>query len=398
MTGDCGDHTCPFPGGFTYYSPSVIGSAIFLVAFALLVPLAIYQGYRFKTPLFASTLAAGLLLEVLGFAGRVRLRENTASQSSFSLWLLGIILGPTLIAAAICQVLPHVVALYGLGIGFTRPRVAVLSLIFALALVLALEVVGIISAISGLGGVQTTSILLAGLGVQILALLLFVGLYLWFTQKIPDPKHIAVYQTPRFRNFIRAIPPVAVVLIGHSIYRLIEFWEGLTSPLARSEAASLIISGALPLVVCIVLCIYHPGAAFDRAWGLTSPRFRSRSFRSRRQGPSPLQSPTAPWDEHKGPRQPGFTASRFPDSKISPVGVGPVPLRESTMASKVASSPGERTVTYPSPIASTHKLSPIASTHKLSPTFRKMQPQSANPNRNSTRSTGKPMVNSEELW
>lgn len=153
MTGDCGD-SCPYPGGFTSYSPSVIGSAIFLVAFALLVPLALYQGFRFKTPLFASTLATGLLLEVLGFAGRLRLRNDTASGTSFSLWLIGAILGPTLIAAAICQILPHVIALYGLGIGFSRPRVAVLFLIFALALVIALEIAGVVSAVFGLGGVQ----------------------------------------------------------------------------------------------------------------------------------------------------------------------------------------------------------------------------------------------------
>ncbi|KAK2012674.1 hypothetical protein LZ32DRAFT_531790 [Colletotrichum eremochloae] len=390
MTGDCGDHVCPYPGGYTYYSPSVIGSAIFLVAFALLVPLSLYQGFRFKTPLFASTLATGLLLEVLGFAGRVRLRDNAASSASFFIWLFGAILGPTLIAAAICQILPHVIALYGLGIGFTRPRVAILLLNFALALVGALEIAGVVSAVFGLGGVQTSSILLAALGVQILALLLFVGLFLWFTQKIPDPKHVAVYQAPRFKNFIKTVPIIAVILIGHTIYRLVEFWNGLDSPLQRSEAASLVIGGALPLLSSSVLCVYHPGAAFGRAWNLTSPRLRSVSFRSRRRSaPSPLQSPTVRWDEHKGPRQPGFTASHFPDKKMSPVGVGPVPLGQSTMASKVATSPGDRSVTYPSP---------IASTHKLSPTFYKTQQQSSNPDRRSTRSNGKPMVNSEELW
>ncbi|KAK2052876.1 hypothetical protein LY76DRAFT_525807 [Colletotrichum caudatum] len=399
MTGDCRDDLCPYPGGYTHYSPSVIGSAIFLVAFALLVPLTLYQGFRLKTPLFALILAAGLLLEILGFAGRVRLQDNAASSASFFLWLLGTILGPTLMAAAICQILPHVIALYGLGIGFKRPRIAVLLLTFALVLVCALEIAGAVSAVFGIGGVQTSSILLAALGVQILALLLFVGLFFWFTQKIPDPKHVAVYQAPRFKRFIKMIPIVSVALIGYTICRLVEFWNGLDSPLQRSEAASLVIGGALPLLVSAMLCVYHPGAAFGRAWNLTSPRLRPASFRPRRRSaPSPLQSPTVRWDEHKGPRQPGFTTSHFPDKKMSPVGVGPVPLGQSTMASKVATSPGEKSVAYPSPIASTHRLSPIASTHKMSPTFHKTQQQSANPDRRSTRSNGNPMVNSEELW
>ncbi|KAK1850887.1 rta1 domain-containing protein [Colletotrichum chrysophilum] len=427
MTGDCNEN-CPFRGGFLDYEPSAVGSAIFLAAFALLVPLTFFQGYRFKTPLFASTLATGILLEVLGFAGRLRLKNNVASETSFTLWLLGSILGPTLISAALCQVLPHVVALYGLGIGFTRPRVAGLSLVFALLLVVALEIAGVVAAVFGLGGVQSTTILLAGLGVQIAALLLFIGLYLWFTQKIPDPKHIAVYQQPRFRHFVKTMPPLAVVLIAHTIYRLVEYGEGLGGPLTRTEVASLIISGALPFLVCIALCIYHPGAAFGRAWGLTSPRLRRQSLRSRRRqgGPSPLHSPTAPWDRHKGPRQPGFTASRFPEKKMSPVGVGPVPLRDSTMASKVAgspgersaiytkiaSSPGERSVTYPSPIAEHYKLEtphhspPLQRPQqtnqpspKHSPPFqRAQQAGQPSPKRNSNRSSQNPMVNSESLW
>lgn len=154
MTGDCTRDTCPFSGGYLDYPPSAVGSAIFLAAFALLVPLVFYQGYRLKTPLFASTLATGALLEVLGFAGRLRLRNNVASETSFSLLLLGTILGPTLIAGALCQVLPHIVALYGLGIGFTRPRVAGLSLVFTFLLVIALEIAGVVAAVLGLGGVQ----------------------------------------------------------------------------------------------------------------------------------------------------------------------------------------------------------------------------------------------------
>ncbi|KAF9882396.1 hypothetical protein CkaCkLH20_00432 [Colletotrichum karsti] len=388
MTGDCAvNNTCPFDGGFLNYEPSVAGSAILLAAFALLVPLTFYQGYRFKTPLFASTLATGILLEVLGFAGRLRLKGHLASETSFSLWLLGTVLGPTLISAALCQVLPHIVALYGLGIGFTRPRVAGLFLVFALLLVVALEIAGVVAAVFGLGGVQTTTILLAGLGIQIAALFLFVGLYLWFTHKIPDPKHIAVYQAPRFRHFVKVMPTLAVVLVAHTIYRIVEYREGLGSSLAQTEVASLIISGALPLLVCIILCIYHPGAAFGRAWGLTSPGFRRQSLRSRRrQGSTPLQSPTHPWDKHKGPRQPGFTASRYPE-KMSPVGVGQVSLRDSTMASKVAGSPGQRSVAYPSPITENHALEAA-------------QQQSGQPsaNGNSKRSSGNPMVNSEELW
>lgn len=121
MAGDCVPEHCPVSGGFFLYRPSQPGNAVLLGMFALLVPVTLVFGYRSKTPLFASALTTGLVLEVLGFIGRILLFNNVADKSYFALSLVGTVLGPTFIAASLFLVLPQTVASSGLRATTIRP-------------------------------------------------------------------------------------------------------------------------------------------------------------------------------------------------------------------------------------------------------------------------------------
>lgn len=63
--------------------------------------------------MYSFSMSLGLLLEAVGFFGRLLLRNDLASKSFFFLSLLGTAVGPTLISAAIYTILPHVLALCG---------------------------------------------------------------------------------------------------------------------------------------------------------------------------------------------------------------------------------------------------------------------------------------------
>lgn len=47
---------------------------------------------------------------------------------------------------------------------------------------------------------------------------------------------------------------------------------GIGGDLFQSEAAFMIVDGAVPLVSCLLLTMVHPGAVFGSAWSATSPR------------------------------------------------------------------------------------------------------------------------------
>lgn len=67
-----------------------------------------------------------------------------------------------------------------------------------------------------------------------------------------------------------------LLLAVYSIYRLVEFSGGVASQLFQNEAAFMIIGGAFPLIVCLLLTAFHPGRAFGDAWSSTSSRAHTR--------------------------------------------------------------------------------------------------------------------------
>lgn len=127
--GDCTPGTCPVETGYLSEPPSLAGAAVILVAFSVLVPINLWIGARCKTTTYTLTLVAGLLVEVMGYVGRLLLRSDLASKTYFILFLLGTVVGPTLITAAIFTILPHVLAVYGGDVSIA-PNPAWLSYLF----------------------------------------------------------------------------------------------------------------------------------------------------------------------------------------------------------------------------------------------------------------------------
>jgi len=105
--------TCLVQDGFLWSPPSLVGSGLFLGAFMVLIPINFYHGMRHHTPLYSSTIIAGLLFEVVGYLGRILMNSDVSSVSGFVLYTIGTIMGPAFITSAIYQVVPHVHVLYG---------------------------------------------------------------------------------------------------------------------------------------------------------------------------------------------------------------------------------------------------------------------------------------------
>jgi hypothetical protein len=121
MPNDCGT-TCPVDGGFySRGSLSIAGNAILLAVFAVLTPAVLYTGVRFRTPLLSTILATGLVLEVVGFVGRILLHGESNDEIFFLLSLLGTVIGPAFITGALISILPHILSVYGEHLSPFRP-------------------------------------------------------------------------------------------------------------------------------------------------------------------------------------------------------------------------------------------------------------------------------------
>ncbi|KFA62801.1 hypothetical protein S40285_03806 [Stachybotrys chlorohalonatus IBT 40285] len=291
MASSCGS-ICPVNGDFLSYQPNLGANAFLLAAFAVLVPVTFVLGLRFQAPVFATILTAGLVLEVVGFLGRVLLSSIQGSATYTLLWLLGTVLGPTFISASIFVVLPHTLSIYGQQLSPVTPFVAgVLAGSFIVAAAV-LQLVGIIFLVfesRNLSQSQSISVIAAGLGLQTACHVVLIILHTWLLsshqshRRTLDPKHSTVYRSPRFSRFLRAMEVTTGLLLAYCIYRLVEMGLGVDGTVFQNQTSFMIMNGAIPLVSAILLTAFHPGAAFGSAWAPTSPR------RIRRQAPPPLR-------------------------------------------------------------------------------------------------------------
>ncbi|KAK3492332.1 RTA1 like protein-domain-containing protein [Neurospora hispaniola] len=279
---DCSsDTSCPIPSGFLSYQTSPASNAFMLAAFAALIPINIFTGVRYKTPLYAVLATLGLLLEVVGHAGKILLRSNPASEGRFLLYMIGTLWGPTFISAAVYLVLPHVMVIYGEQFSLIHEPIYCNIVFVALDIfTLAFQSIGIaLSATSDteLERHQGLNILLTGLALQLTSLALFLGGYWYFRLKLShrrfifDPTFSMVYLSSYFKKFLLCVQAASVLLLVRAAIRLAAFTGGLASGLVQSQIVSLVLDDTLVLVAAIILSVAPVGRAFGSSWAETAP-------------------------------------------------------------------------------------------------------------------------------
>ena len=75
-TSFCTLETCCLAQGFVNYLPSIATSAAYLSIFAVFLFIHIGLGVFYRTWIFGSCMAAGLLLEILGYGGRLQMSQG----------------------------------------------------------------------------------------------------------------------------------------------------------------------------------------------------------------------------------------------------------------------------------------------------------------------------------
>lgn len=98
---NCTLELCPVEWSVYQYRPNLGASVAFLVLFAIAMLVHIYLGIRWKSWFFMSFMLAGCLLEIIGYVGRIILRENPFSFPGFMLQVVFITTGPVFYTAAI---------------------------------------------------------------------------------------------------------------------------------------------------------------------------------------------------------------------------------------------------------------------------------------------------------
>ncbi|KAI0446225.1 hypothetical protein F4803DRAFT_59409 [Xylaria telfairii] len=272
-----------------FYPPSTLtGNAVLLAFFATLIPIALALGAKYRSLGFATAIAMGLVLEVVGYVGRLLLHSRPDSRAGFALFLVGTTLGSTCVSGAMFLVVPRIVAVYGKEYHSWRP-VWYLTLFSVLTVVaLILEFAG--SVLLTIQDAPTlvnigARILVVGLAVQLVALIIFVihatlfAIALRTRQHSLDPKFSYVYTSNLFKITILMFSVAAALVILRTAYRILEVAEGFRSSIAQAEVLFMVLDGAAMLIAIILLLAFFPARALGQSWSETSIRQLSRQTR-----------------------------------------------------------------------------------------------------------------------
>lgn len=80
---ECTLATCPIADATVNYDPSLGGNAFFLAIFGLILVIQAFQGYKYRAWSYTGSMIGGLVLEIVGYLGRVQMHFNPFLSNPF---------------------------------------------------------------------------------------------------------------------------------------------------------------------------------------------------------------------------------------------------------------------------------------------------------------------------
>ncbi|CAI7572993.1 unnamed protein product [Penicillium glandicola] len=278
---------CPITEAYVYYVPSLAGNAFYLAIFTILLVFQLVLGIRYRTWGYLAGLFGGLVLEIIGYAGRLQMHYNPFRFDPYLEYLICLTIGPAFISASIYVCLGRIVVVYGEHISRLRPRTYTIVFILCDLISLLLQAAG--GAITSIVDADQEdlaqagiNIMIAGLASQVASLAIFMVLCLDFAWKVrnshqklnPEIHMTDLRNSIRWKAFLAGLALATLTIFIRSVFRVAELQSGFHSSLANNEVAFMILEGAMIVIALLCLTILHPGICFVGQWNNTKWSFR----------------------------------------------------------------------------------------------------------------------------
>ncbi|KAH6675037.1 putative sphingoid long-chain base transporter RSB1 [Halenospora varia] len=280
---NCTVDTCPISTSFYFYRVSLAANATFLALFAVsLIAFLVTYGMTRRATAFTFAMCCGVILEVIGYAGRIMSWKNQWVETGFLMQIVCLTIAPAFMAGGIYLCLRRIVYAFGPENSRIKPESYTRIFIPCDVLSLLLQAAG-----GGLASVASHSnkspetgdnIMVAGLAFQVFTLLVFMILCLDFATRTrkrykslgeqafdQNPHFVTLRHSVKFKGFMAALTLATICIFWRSVYRVVELGEGWTGNLIRKQWLFVGFEGVMVIVACFALNIFNPAFAFKEA-------------------------------------------------------------------------------------------------------------------------------------
>ncbi|KAI8938750.1 hypothetical protein NX059_004617 [Plenodomus lindquistii] len=284
----CTLETCCLDQSSFHYIPNWGGNLFFAIYFAVLCIPQLWLGIRYRQKGFAAGMLMGLILETVGYAGRLMLHNDPFDDNGFLIYLICLTIAPVFISASIYLSIARIINLYGQGLSIFKPRTIALVFMTSdfLSLVLQAAGGGIADTAETRAGVRTgTHIMVAGLFLQAISLAVFLLYLVYFALRCRsgsldmDPAKVACRDRGLFKVSLLSLLVATLAILVRSIYRVAELWDGFSGELWNSEKDFMVLDGGMMSLAVLLLTVFHPGPAFGEQWHAANWSFRFKTPR-----------------------------------------------------------------------------------------------------------------------
>ncbi|KAJ5927976.1 RTA1 domain protein [Penicillium verhagenii] len=274
---NCTLATCPISEANLEYLPNLPANAFFVALFGLIIGIQVLFMIKYRTWGYSIPMFFGLVLEILGYAGRIMLHTNPFDFDSFLMYLICLTIAPAFFSASIYVCLGKIIRIYGEDIARFRPRTYTTFFVSCDITSLILQSAG--GALAAIATETENSLrqtginlMIAGLAFQVVSLFLFIILASEFAirvRKSPKPEEnefSGLRQSSKWKMFIYCLGLATLTIFIRSIFRVAELKGGFNSALANNQVDLMVLESSMVSIACIALTVAHPGTIIGRVW------------------------------------------------------------------------------------------------------------------------------------
>ncbi|BCS01482.1 RTA1 domain-containing protein [Aspergillus luchuensis] len=282
--------TCPLSSAYINYIPSLAGNIIYAAIFTTLLIAQLILGIRYRTWGYLTGLSGGLLLEIIGYVGRIQMHYNPFRFTPYLEYLICLTIAPALLSASIYICLTRIITLYcgatkNYGLSLLQPKTYTYLFITCDLISLTLQAAG--GAITSTADADQAdlaqtgvNIMIAGLASQVVSLVLFMGLCGEFAYRVWKKKNFYrlngdarmrdIRGNRLWRGFLGGLSLATITIFIRSVFRVAELKGGFHSKLANDEVEFMVLEGAMIVLATSAMTVMHPGFCFGGLWTQTA--------------------------------------------------------------------------------------------------------------------------------